>query len=225
MEAPHELAGPDVEGTDVSRDGRQPLRRSVPEDEEVFEDDAGRVGADEEIGSALAESGVQVDREELFARPGVHREERLSRSVENPTVPVGDSPIDANPDVDVSSLERIEAPLLFSGRGVEREQGEPRRRAVEHTVHDDRIALDLAPPVGVGPTGAVRPRDLELVDVATVDLVEHRVLGGALVTEIDRPVHVSDRRAASHDRQGRRSEDGEPIESSQGHAMVSRYRP
>ena len=39
--------------------------------------------------------------------------------------------------------KRIETPQLTSGHGIERQQLRLRRGAVEHTVDDERVALDL----------------------------------------------------------------------------------
>src|SRR5262249_49442250 len=85
------------------------------------------------------------------------------------------------------ALEGIEDPERLARRGVEREELEPRRGAVEHGAHDDRLALDLravrprvAPAVG---PGHAQPRH-----VRGVDLVEVGVLPVAGVATVEAPV-------------------------------------
>ena len=87
VEAPHEIAGADVDGADVAGSGRESLGGSMPEDQKVFEDDAGCIGADEQIPCALSQPDVKIGREELLARPRVDGEERLARGEEDPTLP------------------------------------------------------------------------------------------------------------------------------------------
>src|SRR5204863_7345036 len=86
--------------------------------------------------------------------------------------------------------KRIEAPALDAFGGVQRDDLQLRRRSVEHSADDERIALDLGAIVLAGVAGMVGPRHGQARDVALSDLAEWGVMRAGLVAQIGRPFLV-----------------------------------
>ena len=98
--------------------------------------------------------------------------------------------VDAPAGRAVSIRRGIEAPEFAARRGIERKEHEFRRRAVEHTVDHERVALDLRAVVRIGTARAIGPRRLETRDIGGRELREGRVVRGAGVAEVGGPVFV-----------------------------------
>ena len=85
----------------------------------------------------------------------------------------------------------IETPDLLAGGRVHRHDLQRRRRHVEDSVDDDRLALHLGAFEGV--VRVVRPRHLELRDVPGGDLLEGGI-AGVVLAAVHRPADVRRRR-------------------------------
>src|SRR5207249_8973136 len=130
-------AGLYVECSDISGRAGQRFRDGAPHDEQVLKDDARRAGAHRQPLDRAAESGTEIhptaDAEALDGAAGA-----LIERVE--TIPVvEDHPVAGDYHAAVpyarrgrDAVVRIEAPELLAGRGVEREDAELRRGAIEH---------------------------------------------------------------------------------------------
>ncbi len=85
-------------------------------------------------------------------------------------LPVDEATVDAH--VTLIGFEGVESPEFAAGGCIEGEDLELRGGAVEDSVDDEGVALDLGASVGAAVTGVVGPGDLELVGVLAVDLAE-----------------------------------------------------
>ena len=151
VETPHELAGPDIERTDVTRNSGQGFRRAVAENEKVFEDDAGRVRRQEKILCMVGQADMKVDGKNLLTVLPRHRVELVPRGIEDAVVPERHPAVHAGAEQAVLTSEGVEAPQFFTRSRIEREESETWRRPIESSVDDDGVALDLAAILGVAP--------------------------------------------------------------------------
>ena len=124
----------------------------------------------------------------------------------------------------------VEGPDWFAGGGVQGNDFAVGRCRIEHSVEDQGVGLKLADIAGV-----VGPGDFQLLDVGFVDLVEGRVVCGAFVAQVDRPVVVGCglRRLLGVELDEHRDERGEkregaqernPVSASVGHSHVKNRR-
>ena len=198
VEAPREFAGAHVVGANVAgRSGSRAFTEAHAHDQEIAVDDARRGGLHGKPGDIATEIALEVNgsavakRWNALAGRGINRVEETIVAVENAALrsgaPVNEAAIDARLR-DAFHRGRIETPQLTAGRGVEREELQVGRRAVEHAVDDERIALNLRAVVGIHAARAKRPRDFELRDIARRDLLQRRVMATGLVAEIGAPV-------------------------------------
>ena len=208
MEDPETLAGANVESPDESlhvglaaRDAARPMRRA--DDHGVLRDERCRMKPDfagDEI-NLLIVIELQIDRavrSEAGDRRSilrVERQEAIARGhVENSLFAA------VGPVRQATARElpwRVGAPVAFSlavhpeqlaRRRIERDDRSPRScRGVDDAVRHQRRALQLK----FGPRSQVLglepPGDLEVVEVARVDLIERRVPGVAEVSAVGPP--------------------------------------
>ena len=180
-------------------EGSGPFRHARAEDQEVLVDGARRVRQHVEFADVAAEpleqrdAAVRAERRDGLSGARVERVEPLSGRHEDAAIvtalPEHDAAVHAERAGAPAAGKRVEHPQLASGRGVEREHLRPRRRAVEHAVDDDRVALDLRAVVGLRVTRAVGPRDFERAHVPGVDLIERGELAVARIAAVRGPVH------------------------------------
>ncbi len=126
-----------------------------------------------------------------------HDEPKPERHVQNPLVvpvgPVGQPPTrqPAGSRLAAGALALTVHPQELTGFRVQCHHGSPRATGrVEHAVRNERSAfqLELGPAAEV--VGLKTPRDLEVVEVGGVDLVEWRVPGVAQVPAVGGPCAV-----------------------------------
>ena len=134
-EGPHQLAALDVEGAHVAGRRGQALGDPAAEDQQVAVDDAGSVGDHEELRRLRVEALMQVDRSARHRScrwacrswrrsPTTDRPQRRRSARRSPVAPVGEPAIDAEAEQAVALGERVEAPELLAGGGVEGERRE-----------------------------------------------------------------------------------------------------
>ena len=104
-------------------------------------------------------------------------------------------------ETDIGCGGRIPFPQFAAGRGVERDDAAALRGGVEHAADDEIVGLVFALFAGV-----VGPCDLELRDVAAVDLLERRVEAALFVAEVGGPVGVGRSARGGNDDRRKRKE-------------------
>src|SRR5204863_367502 len=92
--------------------------------------------------------------------------------------------------VNAIGFGRGEAPELASGRSLDRHDFQRGRGGVNYAVDHERVALNLR---GIGPglAGVISPREFEAADILRGNLLERRVVAGAFVAEVSRPVVIA----------------------------------
>ncbi len=196
-ERPDELAGVHVERPNVT--GRialehEPIGDMTPDHDEILVNDGRRPGLevqgvdrsieplrqihDAVVSEGLDElAGLSVESQEFV--PRVHEDPALLAVAPSCHPAVNEpEPGESLPD-DVRL--RIVLPYLFPGRGIERYHAAVCGTQVQHAVDHDRCGLELTGLYAVLLARAFAripfPRDLERPDVASLDLLQGRVLG------------------------------------------------
>ena len=240
VERPEHFAALHVEGTDqalgvvVGPDRHAFLERRA-DDDDVLDDSRGRMEAD------LA--GLQIDLLSLpehrallhvddaaFAEgrnhravPGVEGDQAVAgRHVEDALVALAVGPVRhaaarqlARRDRGAVALAVAVRPDQFTGASVERDDGSACARGrIEHASDRERSAFELELGARAEVVGLEAPRDLELVEVGRVDLIERRILRAPHVRRVVRPVAVS---GARHRAALGRRADGHPDHAGSEH--------
>ena len=197
-------------GVVVGLDGHALLERRADEDH-VLDDGRRRMQPDlaglEVDLLALAEDGalLHVDDAALSKRrnhragPGIERDQAVAgRHVEDALVALAVGPVRhaaarqlARRDRGAVALAVAVRPDQLTAAAVERDDGAagPGGR-VEHAPDRERGAFELVLGARAEVVGLEAPRDLELVEVGGVDLIERRVPGAAHVGRVVGPVAV-----------------------------------
>ena len=180
-----------------------PFRYARAEDQEVLVDGARRVREHVEVADVAAkpleqrDTAIRAEGRDGLAGARVERVEPLSGRHEDAAIvtalPEDDPAVHAERTdalaAGTAAGKRVEHPQLAPRRRVERKRLQRGRRAVEHAVHHDRVALDLGAVVGLRVARAVRPRDLQRAHVPGVDLVEGGELAMTRIAAVRGPIH------------------------------------
>ena len=181
------------------------------DDERISVEDTGGVEADigrgvriesgaEDDGAVVAKrgdrlAGLRIEGEEEFAHGG--KEARFAAGI---VLPIHEAALAAAASAGGGG-GRIPFPQFAAGRGVERDDAAALRGGVEHAADDEIVGLVFALFAGV-----VGPCDLELRDVAAVDLLERRVEAALFVAEVGGPVGVGRSARGGNDDRRKRKE-------------------
>ena len=185
------------------------------------------VAAGAEVGVAPAGAGVEG------YQPLIVTGDEDPRVVALGVLPVRDPavvPAHVGRPVQVGVDLRVVGPDRLAGAGVERRDLPESGADVDQPVRHQRHRLELAgtdPLVGLGHGGGQRgpaPGDLQVCEVAGVDLIERRVLGVGRVPPDRMPLPVGDRRlrtgGTGENQDGRRGEWNQTTLRALGHRYI-----
>jgi hypothetical protein len=204
VEGPPNAAGAYVVRAHVTRGRTFALSHACSLNEEVLVDDTRTRRDEKRIVDVASKAKAQVDeagiteRRNRTARSGVERVESTAGAEENSLLAPVRPPRHAAIHVRLGCTirERIEAPEHRPAIGPERDDRECGGGGIEHPVDDDRRRLDLRSGT-LGPVaGAIRPRNVQLRNVVTIDFVEWRIACVAGIAARDAP--IASRRIGRH---------------------------
>src|SRR5206468_6090834 len=97
--------------------------------------------------SDLVHLAIFTEPPDRLSRPGVDGIQVMARRKQYAAIgavrPINNATVNAHRTAPGAVREWIETPQLAPGCGLERKQFQLRRRAVQHAVDDQRVALDL----------------------------------------------------------------------------------
>ena len=207
VEDPLQLPGADVERAHVAADvllGEERVAHRLAHHDGVADDGRGAAPA---VARALGEAGLQIDPPVVaevavgLAGGGIERVEPLSPVGDDAPLgavgPEGDAAVPRAAEAGRPFIERLLHPDRLAGRRIPRLDEADRVRRVDDAVDHQRrravgvVVAEIRNDVenrlvdrGAG------PRDLQLIHVAGIDLVERRVLRRADVGRIGAPLPV-----------------------------------
>ena len=200
VEHPFQLAGHGIEGTDMPGRGPVGLVDAAAENEQVPVHRAGSGHLQRDALRIHAEAHSQIDiaacpeRSNQLAGPCVDRVGPVPDEVEDPlslgTPPVRDPAIPLSDHRAVVIHGGVEQPNPLPDRRIKRHGIQARGDGVQDSVDDEWIRIHRRS-FGRVP-GAVLPSRPEPMHVSRVDLRQGGVLASSLISEIDRPVPVSE---------------------------------
>jgi hypothetical protein len=190
VKAPLQGAGSRAVGADVARRRGKPFGDAPADDHQILVDHARRREAHvllRRISSEIAakiDSTAVAERGDRFPRRRVERIEILIDGGEHAFV-AAVAPIHHGAIRSLTLDARVERPQQRARVGTQRKRLVRRRIAVQHPVGDDRLRLQPAALAAV-----VGPGDLQVLDVALVDLPERRVADLIRRAAVRRPAGV-----------------------------------
>src|SRR5690349_7169969 len=191
VKGPARLSGAHVEGTDVPRSGRKCLRFAASHDEKVFVNHRWAGKSNEERGCVSSQAFAEIDSALIaecsnwLAGIGIQLVNEVHDASDDAAIVTG-LPI-GKAAIGLGALNAgIEFPFELSGGGVYGKDLLRGRDSVQNTVHHDGTGLQAASFLGVE-----GPRDLELLHVVAINLLEFGVVAAFGGPAVNRPVAIA----------------------------------